>query len=165
MTNRTMKQKALKERRQRRAWAKPLAMASGIVPNRGVLGEYKERAAGLGISEYEVDQLIKKLYKRDAIEGIPAGRTEVLALLRELKRQVPEMFFFSIVDTPFWNAICFYNSEKTCYVLALTDLRKHTVRRSIEYGSKERALHVWNHNKVVWVSHKSIRQDASIRSG
>ncbi len=152
-----MQQKSLKLRRQRRAWAKPLARASGIVPNRGVLAEYKERAAGLGISEYEIDQLIRKLYKRDSIEGIPAGRVEVLALLKELKQQVPEMHFFSILDNGWWHAACFYNSEKTCFVLALTDLRKHTVRRSIEYGSKERALHVWNHNKVIWVSHRSIR--------
>lgn len=155
MTNRTMQQKGLKLRRQKRAMPKEL-MRSGIIPNRGVLGEYKERAKGLGIDEGEINQLIKMLYKRDVIDGIPAGRAEVLELLRELKRQVPEMLFFNILDNCWFNVICFFNAQKTCYVLSFTDIRKHIVKRSIEYASKERALHVWHHGKVVWVSCKSI---------
>lgn len=156
MSNRTMQQKAAKLKRQRRAMPKEL-MRSGIVPNRGVLGEYKQRAAGLGISEEEVDFLIRTIYKRDPIVGIPAGRSEVLELLKELKTRVPEMLFFVVLDNCWYNTTCFFNAQKTCFVLAHTDIRRGITMRSIEYGSKERALHVYHHNKVTWISCTSIK--------
>ena len=157
MANRTMQQKGSKLRRQRRAWAKPLSRASGITPNRGVLGDYKERALGLGVDENEINELIKKLYGREAIEGIAAGRAEVLELMRELKQRVPEMLFFNVLNNCFHHVVCFFNSQKTCYVIAHTDLRKMTTKRSMEYDSKERILHQYYHDKIVWVSCVSIQ--------
>lgn len=160
-----MQAKALKLRNQKRKMPKEL-MRSGIVPNRGVLGEYKERAKGLGISEAEVDNLIRTIYKRDPIVGIPAGRTEVLELLKELKHQVPEMLFFVVLDNCWYNVTCFFNAKKTCFVLAYTDQRRLITKRSIEYASKERALQVYHSGKVVWVSCKSLaKEPASIQSG
>src|SRR5260370_42609462 len=98
MSNRTMQQKALKLRKQRRDMPKYL-MKSGIIPNKGVLGEYKERAKGLGVSEDEINLLIKTLYKRDAIPSIPAGESkEIKALLKKLKERIPEQHFFSVLD-------------------------------------------------------------------
>lgn len=158
MANRTMQAKSLKLRRQKRAWAKPLAIASGITPNRGVLGEYKERAKGLGLSEYEQDQLIRLFYKRDPIVGTPAGRAEVLALLEELKKRVPELMFFEVLDNCYQRCVLFYNSDKTCWIVSHTDKRKHITRRSIEYGTKSRALQVWYMDKVIWVSHQPIQE-------
>ena len=151
MTNRVMKQKATKARRQRRAWAKKYSMPSGIVPNRGVLQEYKERACGLGISEFEVDEFILSFYGRK-FHGTPAGRVEVEELLKELKNRVPEMLFFSIIDNCLQKAVCYFNSQKTCFVLVHDDRRKKITRRSIEYGSKDRAMQVWNMDRVTWVT-------------
>lgn len=156
MSNRTMKQKALKLRKQRRAWAKPYGRPSGITVNTAVLHEYQNRVHTLGIPEYEIDELIKKLYKRDAIHGMTAGQKEVNDLLAELKRKVPEMLFFSILDTSYHKCICFFNSQKTCFVLFHTDIRKQITRRSIEYATKDRALHVWNTDKVTWVSYDRV---------
>ena len=157
MSNRTMQQKALKLRKQRRAIPKYL-MKSGIIPNKGVLGEYKERAQGLGISEAEVDLLIKTLYKRDPIPSIPAGESkEIKALLKRLKEDIPEQYFFSVLDNCWHNTICFYNGQKTCFVMAHTDLRRQITRRSIEYGSKDRIMQAYYSDKIIWISCKSIR--------
>src|SRR6266852_3265759 len=152
MSNRTMKQKANKLRRQRRAWAKSYSRPSGIIVNRGVLQEYKERACGLGISEFEVDETIRILYNREPIAGVTAGRTEIFEMLRELKKRVPELAYFSVVDTPYHRVLCYYNSTNTSYTITHTDIRKQILRTSIEYGSKQRALYVWQQDKVTWIS-------------
>src|SRR6266404_705085 len=157
MANRTMQQKALKLRKQRRAMPKEL-MRSSIIPNRGVLGEYKERVKGLGISEDEVNLLIKTFYKRDPIPSIPAGESkEIKALLKELKERIPEQHSFSVLDNCWHKTICFYNAQKTCFVMAHTDLRKLITRRSIEYASKERIMQAYYSDKIIWVSCTSIR--------
>ena len=157
MSNRTMQQKALKLRKQRRAMPKHL-MKSGIIPNRGVLGEYKERAKGLGVSEDEINLLVKTLYKRDPIPSIPAGTSkEIKALLKRLKEDIPEQHFFSVLDNCWHNTICFYNAQKTCFVMAHTDLRKLITRRSIEYGSKNRIMQAYYSGKIIWISCKSIQ--------
>ncbi len=157
MSNRTMQQKTLKLRKQRRAMPKEL-MRNGIVPNRGVLGEYKERAKGLGVSEDEVNLLIKTIYKRDPTPSIPAGESkEIKALLKELKERIPEQYFFSVLDNCWHKTICFYNAQKTCFVMAHTDLRKLITRRSIEYNSKDRIMQAYYSGKIIWISCKSIR--------
>ena len=157
MTNRTMKAKGEKLRRQRRAMPKYL-MKSGIVPNTGVLGEYKERAKGLGVSEAEVDLLIRTFYKRDPIPSIPAGESkEIKALLKELKERIPEQYFFSVLDNCWHNTVCFYNAQKTCFVMAHTDLRRQVTRRSIEYASKDRIMQAYYSDKIIWISCTSIR--------
>ncbi len=156
MSNRTMQQKALKLRKQRRAMPKYL-MKSGIIPNRGVLGEYKERAKGLGVSEDEINLLIQTLYKRDVPVMVSKNREKVLELLRELKQRVPEMLFFSVVDTPYYNTLVFFNIQKTCFVMAESDLRKEITRRSIEYGSKDRIMQAYYSDKIVWISCTSIK--------
>ncbi len=157
MSNRTMKAKGEKLRKQRRAMPKWL-MKSGIVPNTGVLGEYKERALGLGVSEAEVDMLIRTFYKRDPIPSIPAGESkEIKALLKELKERIPEQYFFSVLDNCWHKTICFYNAQKTCFVMAHTDLRRQVTRRSIEYASKDRIMQAYYSDKIIWISCTSIR--------
>jgi hypothetical protein len=139
MANRTMQQKRLKMRRQRRAWAKSYSMPKHIVANRSVLGEYKQRAKGLSI-ETSTDYVLRQM--------------EVLTLPDNLKEQ---KLFFVILDNCWHRVVCFFDSRKTCFVLSHTDKRKQLVHRSIEYASKDRALQVWHMNKVIWIE--------SIRSG
>lgn len=149
MSNRTMKAKANKARRQRRAWAKAYSLRSSVTgPNRGVLQEYRERACGLGVSEFEVDEIIRTVYKRDPIPS----KQPVQKLSEELLKRVPELQFFVIVDNCFHKAVCYFNAQHTCYVLAHTDKRKKVLRTSLEYGSKQRALDVWKSNRVTWIS-------------
>lgn len=151
MSNGVMKQKAQKMRRQRRAWAKEYSRPSGITVNRGVLQEYKERACGLGVSEYEVDELILKLYGRH-FAGVPAGKVEVEALLRRLKKIVPQLLFVVVHDNCYQRTVLFFNSTKTCWVVGHTNKRTKLTLTSIEYSNKERALAQFYASKTIWVS-------------
>ena len=151
MVNRVMKQKRDKARRQRRAWAKQYSMPSGIVPNKGVLGEYKERASGLGVNEREVDKLIQVLYGRDPIVGKTPGKVEVEQLLARLKKTVPELHFFQIMDNSYQRGICFFDAKKTTFILAHTDKRRKTYKTSIAYPSKELALSMYHAGRVIWM--------------
>jgi len=153
-----MQQKAMKLRRQRRAWSKQYSRSNSIIPNKGVLNEYKERALGLGVSDFEADELFRKIYRRDPIEGIAAGKAEVNALMKELKNKVPEEMFFVFIDNSSHHVCCYFNSTKTSFVLGHTDKRQGTYRRSIEYGSKERALNRWDAKKVIWVYKEDLPQ-------
>jgi hypothetical protein len=153
MANRTMQAKSLKLRRQRRAWAKPLARSNHTVPNKGVLQDYKERAKGLGVNEAEVDDMIRRYYKREPFSGTGPGRKEVITLLEELRHIVPAMLFFDIFPANCYQRCrCFFNSQKTCYILVHDDYKRGTVRRSIEYPSLERASSLWFREKVTWVN-------------
>lgn len=151
MANRTMAAKSLKLKRQKRAWAKPYSSPSLHTPNRGVLQEYKLRAVMLGVPEYEVDDWIRKLYGRDPFTGTPAGRAEVVQLMKELKLVVPQLLFFELIDNSYQRALCWYNTDKTCWVITHTDKRRAQFRRSIEYGSKARALKLYYQDRLTWV--------------
>ena len=148
-----MQQKAAKHRRQRRAWAKPFSMPSHITHNRGVLGEYQERAKGLAINEAEIDDLIRRYYKHEPFSGTGPGRKEIAELLLELKHLVPAMLFFDIFPENCYQRVrMFFNSSKTCWIIVHNDFRRKTVRRSIEYPTKELALDRWHRSKVTWTA-------------
>lgn len=158
MVNRVMQAKGQKVRRQRRAWAIPLSIASGTRPNRGVIQEYKERTCMLGVPEYEIDMLIKALYGRDPIQGVPPARAEVLATLARLKKLVPELYFFEVLDTPYHRVVCFHNGAKTCYIISHTDKKKKFTETSVEHHSKEIALWRFHNDKITWVSTEPIEE-------
>jgi hypothetical protein len=141
MANRTMQQKRVKMRRERRAWAKSYSMPKYIVANRGVLGEYKQRAKGLGKDVSDLEW---------ALDVARRGK-EVLALPANLQEQ---KLFFTILDNCWHRTVCFFNSQHTCFVLSHTDKRRGVIKRSIEYASKDRALQVWHMSKVVWIEIK-----------
>lgn len=158
MANRTMKAKALKERRQRRAWAKPLSIAGGQRPNRGVIQEYKERTCLLGVPEYEIDELIRILYGRDPIVSVPPGKVEIAETLKRLKNIIPQLLFFVHHDNSYQRVVVFFNSSKTCWVIAHTNKRRKVTLTSMEYGDKERALAQFERGKTVWVHLEPVKE-------
>lgn len=153
-----MKQKRAKMARERRAWAKQYSRPAGIVPNRGIIRQYKETAKGIGIDEQEVEILMLKMYGHGPYLGTPAGRRDVIELLRELRKQVPEMQFFQVLDNAFLRLRLFYGSERgapTRYILVLDDKRLQVTKMSLSYHSKERALQCWSNQTVRWVHRQS----------
>lgn len=145
-----MKAKRAKDRKQRRAWAKSYSRPSGITPNRGVLQDYKIRAAGLGVSEFEVDEYIRQTYNRDPIQGLTPGRVEADQLRRKMMREVPELNFNTLFENCFLKLQLFFNSEQTSFVLKLTNKRKNTFSVSIEYGRKQLAIDLYDQGRVRW---------------
>ena len=159
MVNRSMQQKTLKMKRQRRAWARPMAIAAGIAPNREVIVGYKQRAKGLALSDEEVDALYRRLYKRDPWKGDGPARREVLKLLADMSEQTPDFLFFTIIDNTFQRCRVYFNAQKTCYYLVHEDFRKRIVRRSLTASNKERITTLWNTDRVTWVEHSPLPRE------
>lgn len=142
--------------KQRRAWARPLQVRSGIRPNMDVVKGYKERAKGLAISDEEVDELFRRLYKRDPWKGDGPARRAVLKMLADMAEQTPEFLFFNLLDNAEVRCRVYFNSAKTVFYLVHENFRKRILRRSITYATKERAITKWHMDKVVWVEKTSL---------
>lgn len=147
--------------KQRRAWAKPLQVKSGIRPNMDVIKGYKERAKGLALTDYEVDALYRRLYKRDPWKGNGPARLAVLKILTQMADETPDFLFFSLLDNVFVRCRCYFNSQKTCFYLVHEDFRKRILRRSITYATKERITTLWNMDRITWVETASLPADVA----
>jgi len=156
-----MQQKGLKLRRQKRAWAKTYGRSNHTVPNRGVLNEYKERALGLGVNEFEVDELIRTQYNREAIYGFTPGQKEVHELMADMRKRVPELMSFTLMDNAFYKATCNFNADRSCYSISITDKRAGVMRTSIEYGSKALAVGQFHNDKLRWASKTPVDSPAA----
>lgn len=161
MANRTMAAKAAKYRRQKRAWAKTYGRSNHTVPNRGVLNEYKERALGLGVDEFAVDELIRTQYNREAIYGFTPGQKEVHDLMKEMRERVPELMSFTLLDNAFYRATCNFNAERSCWSISVTDKRLSVMRTSIEYGTKELAIELFHQGRLRYASKTSVASPAA----
>lgn len=161
MVNRSMQQKTLKLRKQRRAWAKPMSIVSGISPNKEVISGYKERAKGLALTDQEVDALYRRLYKRDPWKGDGPARRAVLDILQKRSELTPDFLFFSIVDNTFQRCRVYFNAQKTCYYLVHEDFRKRIVRTSLTCNNKERITTLWDTDRVTWVEQKPLPRENS----
>lgn len=156
MGNRNMAAKADKYRRQRRAWAKQYGRSNHTIPNKGVLNEYKDRALGLGVNEEEVDELIRTFYNREAIYGFTPGQKEVHDLMADMRKRVPELMSFTLMDNGFYKSTCNFNSERSCWTISMTDKRLGVMKTSIEYGSKDLAVGLFHQDRLRWASKVSV---------
>jgi len=150
-----MAAKALKMKRMRRAWARPLAHSGGKQPNRMVIQQYKHHAKGLEDAEF-VDRVAsailphnvvlqhrQQLYKQAQLEaGLPDGVD--LRVLGPTGRDI------------YQESWIYFNSQKTCFVLVHRDLNKCIERKSTTYSSKELLLICWEGDRVAWVEKKAI---------
>jgi len=162
MANRTMAAKRLKEKKQRRAWAKHLAIPSGITPNRVILNEYKTRALGLGVNEFEVDEHIRSWYKRDPLHQLTPGQEEVAKLSREMRLRQPGLMFFDLFNNDAQRYICWRNADGSCWVIQYINKRKDMLFTSVEYPNKAAALAAYNNQKLRWAHHEPY---APVQSG
>lgn len=142
--------------KQRRAWARPLQIVSGIRPNMEVVKGYKERAKGLAITDQEADELFKRIYKKDPWKGDGPARKEVLKILSEMADKTPDFLFFNLLDNVEVRCRCYFNSRKDVYYLVHENFRKRILRRSITYSRKEIIIKNWHMNKIVWIEKRSI---------
>lgn len=174
MANRVMQQKKQKMKRERRAWARPLSIAGGKTPAKGVIQEYKERAKGLGIDEAEVNRLILQLYGHLPFTCTPAGIAEMKQkgldkLVAELKEIVPQLYFFTLIDNCYQRCRVYFNAQKTCFIIVHDDLRRKVIRRSIEYHDKDLIVSKWHSGKITWIRYSQIQSGTSpsliVRSG
>lgn len=157
MANRVMQQKIHKMQRQRRAWARPLSIGGGKTPAKGVIQEYKHRAKGLGVDEAEIDRLILETYGHLPFACTPSGKTEIKELLRRLKEDVPQLYFFDIFPENCYQRVrCYHNAQRSCFIIVHDNFRRRVIHQSIEYHDKDLAVSKWHSGKVTWIKHTPI---------
>ena len=152
MVNRVIEAKVLKMKKERRRRPKLNPVKKSFRPNKDVLSEYRERTRQLGVDEKEIDDWIKVLFGRPVFKGVPPERKAVLDLLSELREKEMEYLSFSLIQNEIQWCRCYFNSQRTCVILVHADFRTGKLRRSIEYGSIDRAVSRWKDYKVRWLS-------------
>lgn len=105
----------------------------------------------------------RQLYARPRSITIPPL---ILPDQRVLKRHpdkvepVDEEYIHNLHVTVIDNCLQFcrviFNSRRDCYIIHHVNKRTGEVRKSITYGSMERALQVWVQSRVVWKVKKNL---------
>jgi hypothetical protein len=154
MVSSWLKPKLIKLKRQRRAWARPLSVKSGIQPSREVIRQYQDTAKGLGREIAEV-----------RFPNVAAGRHELMLRyktpgdpLRGIIDDIRDPFFVTLVENSRQRCRIYYNSGMTCYIIQWADYRKNKVHLSITYPSSARAIDVWMTGKVIWKKEFDLRK-------
>lgn len=133
------------KKRMRMAWAKPLAIKSGIQPNREIIAQYRRTAQGLGLEE-----------AKTRFPNVAPGRKDIQDRLEEILQEFDDPLFITIIDNSIQRCRLFFNSNHNCYILQHVDWRKREVRISITYATKQRAMQVWVQSKVCWKYKKDL---------
>lgn len=166
MANRTMQQKVLKMKRQRRAWAKTLSRRGYMQPNRDVIKEYKHHAQGLEVDERKVDEAVRLMRIKDG-ELNPKkrnfqskARLDALRRQAELEATLPDgcdlKFSGPTVPDIYQETFIYFNSKKTKFVLVLRDLEQRIERVSVVFSSKELLVMCWEMDRVYWDKKRPI---------
>ncbi len=150
MTNRTMQQKALKLRRQRRAWARPLLIRSGIRPNAEVISGYKQSAKGLALSDQELDALVYMLFGTQH-KGISPPRKAVADTLLSIEKDdISDFFYRTILDNQYQRVRAYHNGTETNWTVVHENFSQNYIRRSIIYGSLKICKVRWEQKRLSW---------------
>lgn len=168
MANRTMAAKAMKLKRQRRAWAKPYGYSGMQRPNVMVLASYKERAKGLAVDEKSADAIAAFFYNSERgpkdHNRVHPGKYEVLSRIEqiaELEAEIELKFGCTLrfkgpgPDNSYQRSFVYFNPTKTCYVVVHEDFREHVIRRSLPYSCKEIVMAKWP-CRITWQSKESL---------
>lgn len=145
MPARWMEGKLIKQRRMRRAWARPLSVKSGIQPNRDVIQQYQRTAKGLGVEE-----------ARTRFPNVAPGRHDIQDRIDEILQQFEDPMFITLVDNLFQRCRLYFNSQKNVCVLQHVDWRSRVVRISISYPKLTRARHAFESDSVRWRIKKDL---------
>lgn len=151
MANRSMQAKALKLKRARRLFPKSYSsnyIPVGMPPNREVMSGYKERARGLAF-DAEYMYWLENQFQRFKCK--PPGRVEVEAHIRRIEEHAPAKMCFKLMENSALRARCFFNSERTIWLIMEEDFKKGEVRTSMTYSSKDNVVYAWRKNKIRWV--------------
>lgn len=160
MANRSMAAKAMKMKRARRTFPKSYCsdyIPVGMPANRLVMGEYKERARGLAFDS----AYLQWLEDTARFKGKTPCRVEVEAHIRRIESIAPAKMCFKLMENGTIRVRCFFNSEKTHWIIMEEDFKKGHVRTSMSYSSKDSIVYAWKKDTIRWVeiTHKSISRE------
>lgn len=150
MANRTMQQKSLKLKRQRRLFPKKLSadyVAVGSGPNRYVMSEYKERTRSLAFDQKYLDWL----ETTSRFKNKPPGKVEAEKTWERIRDACPSLMNVTLVHTQAKCVKMFFNSFGDQYILYEENYIGRYIRASIRYQSRERLLDRFKTDSVRWV--------------
>lgn len=153
MPARWLQAKVIKRKKERRAWARPMSVKSGIQANREVVKQYQDTVKGLGKEIGEV-----------RFPNVAPGRHELMLRyqtpgdpLRGIIDDIRDPMFIKLVDNSRQRCRVYFNSGMTCFILQWVDWRKRIVYLSITYASSARAIDAWMTDKVKWKKEFPLR--------
>lgn len=135
MVARWMQSKLLKQRRERRAWAKPYSIKTAG-PNWSNGRQAKDISLDLNLERRLANE------KATRVSRVPD--------ITEVRKQIPDPYFVVVTDTPFHRCRMYWNGERTKFILQYVLWRTKEVRISITYPTSTRAMFVWMEDKVRW---------------
>lgn len=154
MASRAMQAKRLKMKRAKRLFPKNYQsdyIPCGAPPNRLVIREYKERAAGLAFDA----KYMEELEKRARFRGVPPGRKEAIDLMTKIMAEEPTILTIKLMDTPKLRAILLFTSEMRHFRVSETNKLNGETRVSMKYGDKDRCIDRWKTDTIRWVEFSS----------
>lgn len=160
MANGTMEAKRQKMKRMKRTFPKSYCsnyIPCGLPPNRLVMTEYKERARGLAFDSTYMEWLEKTA----RFKCKTPGRVEVEAHIRRIENVAPAKMCFKLMENSALRARCFFNSERTLWVILEENFKEGKIKTSMSYSSKDNIVYAWKKDKIKWVeiTHKSISRE------
>lgn len=148
------KAKVIKLKKQRRAWARPFRVKSGIEPNREVVRQYQDTAKGLGKDIAQV-----------RFPNIAPGRREMMDRintigdpLRGIHTDIKDPLFVNIQNNTRQRCRLFWNSQLTVFILQWVHWEKGWVRLSIQYSNSAKAKSAWETDRVIWKKEFPLRK-------
>lgn len=139
MANRALQAKTIKLKRQRRAWARPLSVKSGIQPNRDVIRQYQDTAKGLG------KPIAEAIYK-----NVQPGRYETKNRADEILRQFNDPLFFTYIENSHQRVRIFFDSKHTKFIIQWVQFRHKKAYISKPFMSTDDAIYAFQNDLITW---------------
>lgn len=141
--------KVIKLKEQRRAWARPMSVKSGIQPNREVIRQYQDTVKGLGKDIAEV-----------RFPNVAPGRKEIMDRintigdpLRGIALDIKDPSFVKIIDNSRQRVRLYFNSRMDVFILQWVHWEQGFVKISWTFDSSNRASVAWHEsdkNSKIW---------------
>lgn len=160
MTNRSMKAKGDKARRQRRLFPRNLSASyipTGKPPNQLVMRELKERSRSLAFDDEYIDYLVKRKQMDAEGQHISEGRRLVAAHIKRIQEVAPAMTCVTICDTLARKTLLFYNESHDRFILYEANRIDKFIQTSMVYMDRKRCLDHWKADTTRWVHFSSVR--------
>lgn len=149
MASRAIEAKRLKMKKAKRLFPKTYQsdyIPCGAPPNRFVIREYKDRAAGLAFDA----KYMEELEKRARFRGVPPGRREALDLAAKIRSAEPTVLEFKLIHNHKLHAVLLFTSEMKYFRVRETNLITGVERVSIKYMDKARCIERWKTDTIRW---------------
>lgn len=145
MGNRVLQAKTRKLKRQRRAWARPLSIRSGIQPNREIIRQYQNTAKGLGL------EIAKAIYP-----NVAPGKVDIRDRADEILRQFNDPLCWTYMENTEIRIRIFFNSQRNKNIVQYVNWTTKMVYISKPYLCADDAIYLFSRELIEWTTVKPL---------